>query len=89
LSICFFSVNARRGILLFARQRVPRKPLANDLRHSLLESVEVVQGFASFVFAVVVPKRLFVQVPEQVVLMGIFEYVCEENNRCPGGKCGK
>ena len=21
--------------------------------------------------------------------MGIFEYVCEENNRCPGGKCGK
>jgi hypothetical protein len=20
--------------------------------------------------------------------MGIFEYVCEENNRCPGGKCG-
>ena len=20
---------------------------------------------------------------------GIFEYVCEENNRCPGGKCGK
>lgn len=21
--------------------------------------------------------------------MGIFEYVCEENNRCPGGHCGK
>lgn len=21
--------------------------------------------------------------------MWIFEYVCEENNRCPGGKCGK
>jgi hypothetical protein len=21
--------------------------------------------------------------------MGIFEYVCEENNRCPGGKCAK
>ena len=21
--------------------------------------------------------------------MGIFEYVCEENNRCPGGVCGK
>ncbi len=21
--------------------------------------------------------------------MGIFEYVCEENNRCPGGKCEK
>jgi hypothetical protein len=21
--------------------------------------------------------------------MGIFEYVCEENNRCPGGKCSK
>ena len=20
---------------------------------------------------------------------GIYEYVCEENNRCPGGKCGK
>ena len=20
---------------------------------------------------------------------GIFEYVCEENNRCPGGKCSK
>ena len=19
---------------------------------------------------------------------GLFEYVCEENNRCPGGKCG-
>jgi len=19
---------------------------------------------------------------------GIYEYVCEENNRCPGGKCG-
>ena len=20
---------------------------------------------------------------------GLYEYVCEENNRCPGGKCGK
>ncbi|HZL95375.1 MAG TPA: hypothetical protein VFB99_17095 [Vicinamibacterales bacterium] len=19
---------------------------------------------------------------------GLFEYVCQENNRCPGGKCG-
>jgi hypothetical protein len=19
--------------------------------------------------------------------IGLFEYVCEENNRCPGGKC--
>ena len=20
--------------------------------------------------------------------LGLFEYVCEENNRCPGGRCG-
>ena len=21
--------------------------------------------------------------------VGLFEYVCEENNRCPGGKCSE
>ena len=51
-----------RSFVLLFREFVVGKPLADDLRKRQLEAVVVVQ-----VLAVVKPKGLFVNIPEQVV----------------------
>ena len=32
-------------------------------------------------------NKVFIGVTNHRDKVGLFEYVCEENNRCPGGKC--